>query len=300
MSGVRSFSLSRGEWIHLDYQNAEAQTWLSKTSGLDPIIIRALQLKEPRPRTHFIDGGILFSLRGVNSNPGAEPDDMVSVRIWIDKKRIITSNHRPVRSIADVERIISNGKIVQTPFDILILICQNIVSYIDDAIDDYEDTLLDLETNIIEKERIADRTELMGLRRELISVRRHLTPQREAFSKLILENLPWVESRKMVQLREVNDHLIRILENIDALRERSVITHEELISRVSDQLNNRIYRLSIISAIFLPLTFLTGLLGINVGGIPGAQNDSAFITFMAFLIGIVILQIVFFKFKKWL
>ncbi len=299
-NGVRRFLLKRGEWIHLDYRKAEAKRWLIEDSQLDPVVVRALQLKEPRPRTHYLNNGILLSLRGVNMNPGAEPDDMVSVRIWIDKQRIITSNHRALHSIKEVSTMAEENRAGTVPFDVFLFICQKIVSHIDDVIDDYEDSLLEIETNVIEKETVVDRNDLMALRRELITVRRHLTPQREAFSKLIVEPLAWIDQKQVVQLREVNDHLIRILENLDALRERAIITHEELVSRVSDQLNNRIYRLSIISAIFLPLSFLTGLLGINVGGIPGAQSNTAFFTFIGMLIGILTLQIMFFRWKKWL
>ena len=69
---------------------------------------------------------------------------------------------------------------------------------------------------------------------------------------------------------------------------------------LSDQMNKKMYVLSIISAIFLPLTFLTGLLGINIGGIPGAQSDNAFLIFSLMLVAIVSIQYIIFKKKNWL
>ena len=65
-------------------------------------------------------------------------------------------------------------------------------------------------------------------------------------------------------------------------------------------MNKKMYVLSIISAIFLPLTFLTGLLGINIGGIPGAQNDNAFYIFSIILVMVTSVQFYIFKKKKWL
>jgi zinc transporter len=59
------------------------------------------------------------------------------------------------------------------------------------------------------------------------------------------------------------------------------------------------YMLSVLAAIFLPLGFLTGLLGINVGGFPGAENPWAFLLFLLFLAGIVVVQMLWFKRKKW-
>jgi zinc transporter len=65
-------------------------------------------------------------------------------------------------------------------------------------------------------------------------------------------------------------------------------------------MNNKMYLLSVVAAIFLPLSFLTGLLGINVGGIPGAESKLGFIVFIILLVIIVAIQIWYFKKKKWL
>ena len=84
------------------------------------------------------------------------------------------------------------------------------------------------------------------------------------------------------------------------IRERGALIHEELTAKLSDHLNKRLYLLSIVAAIFLPLSFFTGLLGINVGGIPGTDYDWAFALFVGFLLVIVIAQFWFFKTRKWL
>jgi zinc transporter len=82
--------------------------------------------------------------------------------------------------------------------------------------------------------------------------------------------------------------------------DRASITQEELNNKLSEQMNRAIYTLSIVAAIFLPLGLLTGLLGINVGGIPGAENRWAFILVVLILIDIAIGLLVWFKKIKWL
>ena len=93
---------------------------------------------------------------------------------------------------------------------------------------------------------------------------------------------------------------MRHLEDLDAIRERAAVTQEELQSRLAEQQNIRMYVLSIVAAIFLPLGFLTGLLGINVGGIPGSDNPSAFVIFVLILASLLALQVLYFRKKKWL
>ena len=91
-----------------------------------------------------------------------------------------------------------------------------------------------------------------------------------------------------------------VAEDLEAVRERAAVSQEELLSRLSEQLNQRMYVLSIVAAVFLPLGFLTGLLGINVGGIPGADNAQAFWIFSGLLLIAVVIQLLVFRWKKWL
>jgi zinc transporter len=113
------------------------------------------------------------------------------------------------------------------------------------------------------------------------------------------EEVPWLGDNNRLRLKEATDRVVRCIEDLDSARDRAAITQEELVNRLSEQLNARIYVLSLVAAIFLPLGFLTGLLGINVGGIPGADNPSAFLVFLLFLTVIVVLQILIFKRKRW-
>jgi len=78
------------------------------------------------------------------------------------------------------------------------------------------------------------------------------------------------------------------------VRGRAQIVKDELVTGLSDRLNKNMYMLSVVAAIFLPLGFLTGLLGINVGGIPGADNEAAFWIFMGILALIILIQVWFF------
>jgi zinc transporter len=78
------------------------------------------------------------------------------------------------------------------------------------------------------------------------------------------------------------------------------VTQEELGNRLSEQLNSRMYVLSVVAAIFLPLGFLTGLFGINVGGIPMAENPQGFIDIVLMLLLITGLQVVLFRWRRWL
>jgi zinc transporter len=169
----------------------------------------------------------------------------------------------------------------------------------EDTIENIEDRVAQLEETMVEGGSHAIRRELSGIRRETIMLRRYLAPQREALQRLYSDKLSWISNEDHVHLREVNDQLIRYIEDLDSARDRASVTQEELASRLTEQMNARMYVLSVIAAIFLPLGFLTGLLGINVGGIPGTENEIAFLIFVVFLVVVAIVQFGIFKWKKW-
>ena len=126
-----------------------------------------------------------------------------------------------------------------------------------------------------------------------------MSPQREAMTQLTSDKISLFSAEEKIQLREANDHLIRYIEELDCIKDRALVCQEELTNTLTEQMNNRMFVLSVVAAIFLPLGFLTGLLGINVGGIPGAENPYAFGIFILILIVVVGFQIWLFKKKKW-
>jgi zinc transporter len=287
-------------WVHLDYSKADTVEWLSNRSGLDDVISAALTEEDSRPRCTPFHEGLLLGLRGVNLSPGANPEDMVGIRIWFEKDRIISSRKRRILSISDMQAAIEQGNGPKDMGDFLVQITGTIMGRMRHVIDDLEDGVAELEEQILTTESHQLRSQLAGLRRQAISFRRYLAPQRDALSRLLTEKIPWVDDGSRIRIREVSDQLARYLEDLDEARDRAAVTQEELVSRLSEQMNNKMYLLSIVAAIFLPLGFLTGLLGINVGGIPGADSKLGFAFFVVMLLIVVFFQIWFFKKKKWL
>ncbi|MFH1738479.1 MAG: CorA family divalent cation transporter, partial [bacterium] len=133
-----------------------------------------------------------------------------------------------------------------------------------------------LEEEILENQDHHLRVKLGDVRRQAIILRRYIAPQRDVLSHLQAERFSWLSDPHRAQLREITDRITRYVEDLDAARERAAVTQDELTNRLSEQMNKTMYVLSLVAAVFLPLGLLTGLLGINVGGIPGTENHWAF------------------------
>lgn len=287
-------------WVHLNYQNNDAKKWLKSASGLEPLIVAALVAEETRPRAVSIDDGLLIALRGVNHNPGANPEDMVSIRLWVECTRIVTTRKRDLLSITDLIEQFNHQRGPGCSAGFLVELVDRLVWRMSDTVEQFEDRVAGLEELVLAGESSTLRFKLATLRRQAITIRRYLAPEREALTRLIGEKVSWLDDDSRLRFREINDRLVRHIEDIDAVRERAAVTQEELQSRLSEQLNKRMYVLSVVAAIFLPLGFLTGLLGINIGGIPGTDYPHAFLVFVGMLVAVVVIQVLLFRWKKWM
>jgi len=285
-------------WVHMDANATETQVWLKQSAALPRLVPEALVAEETRPRSTIVGDGLLLVLRGINLNPGADTEDMVSVRMWIEGTRVISTRRRRLQSVQDAVDSLSERPPSGTA-DLVLRIVDGLVGRINNAINDLEDRVADLEEGMLTNPVQAMRAQLAELRREGIALRRYLAPQREALGRLYSESPAWFHDLDRMRLREMYDRMVRLVEDLDAVRERATVIQEELVGRLSDQLNQRMYLLSITAALFLPLGFLTGLLGINVGGIPGADNPAAFWIFCGLLAVLLTSQILFFVRSRW-
>ncbi|XQW86205.1 zinc transporter ZntB [Thalassotalea piscium] len=290
---------SRAFWLHFDYTEESTKSWFEQSSELNTSVIGALLNEETRPRATPLHQGVLLSLRGVNLAPDSNPEDMVSIRIWLTEKHIISTRRRTLLSTKDMADDLEDGCGARTPAEFTVLLTGRLMERMTDTINEIEDKVSEIEESILTSSNYALRNDIADLRRQIISLRRYISPQREAMLQLLSEKIALFSIEEKIQLRETTDHLTRFLEDLDSIKDRAAVTQEEINNRLAEQLNNRMYVLSIVAAIFLPLGFLTGLLGINVGGIPGAENTNAFMIFIAILIVVVIFQVIIFKKKKW-
>lgn len=263
-------------WLHGDYQNKKIQEWIAEKLQLPALVSEALMDENPKPRCLATDQGILIVLRGVNLNPQSNPEDMVALRIWIQEGLIITLRHRRVMAAQELYRKLDTG---EGPKDIphwliqciqrMLELAHEVVETIDDKVDEMEEAMLAPQDHH-SKEDFAD------LRRSIVRLRRHLAPQRELFSNLESELPAWLKSKLRIPLKEFSHKTSRLIEDLESARDRAAITQEAWSHQSTERMNRTMYLLSIITAIFLPLGLVTGLLGVNVGGIPGSENQHAF------------------------
>ena len=271
-------------WIHLDYTSPGGQRWLRDEAALDPVLVESLCAEVTRPRSLAVAGGLLVILRGLNPADDSEPEDLVSLRVWLEEHRAVTLRHRRLNVPRNVRDRVLEGKGPKNAGELLVELCDRTLAPVGDILTELDDEVDDVEERLLTAESYELRSQVGVLRRRAISLRRYLAPQREAMARLFSERATWIDDLQRQRLRELADRVTRFVEDLDSARDRAAVTQEELNTRLSEAMNRTMYVLSVVAAIFLPLGLLTGLLGINVGGIPGTESPWAFAIVCLFLV----------------
>jgi zinc transporter len=287
-------------WVHLDTLHPECERWLEKeVRDIDDLIINALLAEETSPRLVEFDSGVLLILRGVNLSENAEPEDMISVRLWVDSYRIISLQRRDLKATKDICQRLEAGRGPNSSGDFVAQLAECLLQNMEPFFVELDVRLDDIEEKILDKPEVTERQRIIAIRKQAIIIRRYIAPQREAVARLVNLERPWLTMKNKRRLQESTDHIVRYIEDLDEIRDRAQVVKDELVNALSDRMNRNLYMLSIISAIFLPLGFLTGLLGINVGGIPGSEDGSAFYLFCGMLAVLIFIQVLILKKFKW-
>ena len=141
---------------------------------------------------------------------------------------------------------------------------------------------------------------IQKLKREIITIRKNISPTRELMSGLLRSESALIEEKTHVYLRDVSDHAIRVMESIESYRDLLSGLLDIYISSVSNKMNEVMKVLTVFASIFIPLTFLAGIYGMNFEYMPELKWKWAYPTLWIVFITIPVVLVVYFKKKKWL
>lgn len=289
-------------WLHLERSHQQAEQWLRTRSGLDEFACDLLLEENTRPRLlRLANQELLLFLRAINFNHQAEPEDMISLRIFANQQHIYTLRQRPVQVTEELIKAFEKGFGPKNISEMLLFFAQSLTDRIEDTVSELADTVDKEEERTDNDERYTPAVlPLLQTRRSAANLRRFLAPQRDVFAALTLSQESWFMPDDSMYWNELNNRLMLHLEELELTRERIGLVLETEQRRRNESISHTMYMLTIIAGFFLPMTFFTGLLGINVGGIPGAEHSYGFLIACLLLIALALGQWLFFRWLRWL
>ena len=287
-------------WIHICRTRDGVKHWLEDHLRIPEPTAELLTSDQTRPRAFREGSNLVGTLRGINFNPGAEPEDMISMQFWCDGRRLVTLRRHPLQTPREIVSLLDRGEGPPDAGATITLLAELLITRMSQSIVDMNEVLDLLEDDDPDEHADQMLTKISSIRRNSLALKRHMAPQHEALEQISRDAPAWFEDHDRREIAESIARLRRYLDDIDISKESAVVLQDELRARSLASSEHATYMLTIVAGIFLPLSFLTGLLGINVGGMPGMNNPEAFWAVVALCALLFVGLLVVFRRLRWL
>lgn len=269
-------------WFHLNATNKGIDDWFDNHLSIPAVARDMMVSNNTRPNIVKFDQGTLVTLRAVNFEENEEKEKFNAINIWISDKSIITVRHFKIMAIEDLVESFNEEEPFLNIGEFIVELIHHLQKRVTLVIRALEEQAEAIEEGILSKSIKDVRSDLILMRKKIVQVRRYIIPQRELLQQLAYDKFDFLQEESRLQMLYYYDKMVRLVEEIDIVRDHLMLSQEEVVNTQNDLMNKSMYRISIVSALFLPLGFITGLLGVNIAGMPGTDDPSAF-TYLVYI-----------------
>lgn len=279
-------------------RSPDFKVWLKREVG--DFTADLLVLPSIRSRCTVLDDTAVVVIRV--ARPGADPEDLGRqlLTIFIQKGRVIIASELNIPEVLGIMQWQQTHHAPLTPADLVARLGLRAADRLEPLVEKLGDRLDSVEENLLRENPTDARMRLSELRRTLINFRRLVWPLRDVLNTLEIEDLSFFSDRDRVRLREAAARCARLGDELQSLSERAVLVHEQILDTRAEQMNRTMLVLAAVTVVFMPLTVITGVLGMNVAGIPWASEPWAFWGVCGGLAVIAAVLVAWMKSKKWM
>jgi len=279
-------------------KSPEFKLWLKKEIG--DFTADLLTVPNTRSRCTVLDDTAVVIIRV--ARPGADPDDIGRqlLTLFIQKGRVIIASELNIPEFLGIAQWQQTHHAPVSSADLVARLGLRAADRLEPLVEKLGDRLDSVEESLMRETRKDVRSRLAELRRTLINFRRLVWPLRDVLNTLEIEDLSFFTTRDRVRLREAAARCARLGDELQSLSERAVLVHEQILDTRAEQMNKTILVLTAVTVIFMPLTVISGVLGMNVAGIPYADQPWAFWGVLGALAVLATGLVAFMRMHKWL
>lgn len=288
-------------WVDILTPSKDDVTWLSNTFSFHDLALSDILNDDVRPKQELYDEVLFTVFKAVNLNPGQEALDTINLNIFLSKKFIVTTHNMPLKTIDKIlKRISTNKSILEKQTDnFYYALLDGVVDRYFDILDELEEELLFVEDKVFSNSLSDVQEDIFKIKKKIAYSKRSINPKRDALRSLVYEDFPQLSKEVQLHLRDVLDHVLRISESLDSQKELISGLMDSYMTQISNKMNEVMKLMSIIATIMLPLSFLTGLFGMNFENMPGlSYGVHGFWVLVVFMILLSALIILAFKRSK--
>ena len=263
-------------WLHFNLSQASTEKWLHAHTTLPPEFYEALHQGSRSTRIELADDALIAVVNDVLHGFAFDPSDISTLWLHVSPHLIISARKKPLKSVDRLRQSVQHGALIQTPVELLTHLLRDqadvLIGIVRDAVskvDVIEDDLLAGRLNY-------KRENLGNLRRVLVRLQRLMAPEPAALFRLLQRPTSWMKEADIQDLRQSSEEFSAVLVDMASLQERIKLLQEEIAAMINEKNSRSLYILTIVTVLALPINIIAGLFGMNVGGIPFAENAEGF------------------------
>ena len=291
-------------WINIDgLHQVDIIEKLGKHFSLHPLILEDIVSTEQRPKMEDFEHYIFVITKMLFYDEKEGETKIEQVSLVLGENFVISFQEREGDIFEPIRERIRKGKgrIRKMGADYLAY------ALLDAVVDNYflileklGERLEDLEDRVVSNPQPETSQEIHKLKREMIFLRKSVWPLREVINSLERGESPLIKKSCRIFLRDVYDHTIQVIDTVETFRDMVSGMHDTYLSSISNRMNEVMKVLTIIATIFIPLTFIAGIYGMNFEFMPELKWHGAYFVVWGIILFIAVLMVIFFKRKKWL
>lgn len=291
-------------WVNVDgVHEAGLVENVCKIFDVHPLIAEDIVNTSQRPKMEEYDNHVFFVLNMLTYNDEKKDVDSEQISILLDRNYVLSFQEEKQGDVFDIirDRIRQDkGKLRKKgPTFLVYALIDAIVDHYFIIMEKIGDDIEDLEESLVNEASPAQLHKLHELKKSLLFLRRSIWPLRELVSKLQRSESEFVDQSVGIYLRDVYDHAVQIIDTLEIYREMLAVMLDTYLSSLSNKMNNVMKVLTMIATIFIPLTFVVGVYGMNFKYMPELDWPYSYPVIWAVMIGVSLVMIYYFKRKKW-
>lgn len=263
-------------WLHFNLSDARARRWLLEATFLPESLRELWREHDGNRRVEMVDDGLLLVVADFTYDDASDPSEVAPLWCFASSHLLITARLHPLKSADELRLQMRSYTTASSGIDLAAQLLDIRTNRVKRLANEMTDQLDNIEDRILAG-KIEQQRELLGRNRRLCArLRREFAPERSDLNRFLHRPSGPLAEADRETLQSSTETLAFALEEIAEIYERSKLLQEELASRLAESTGRNLYVLSIVTAVMLPMTLVTGIFGMNVGGLPGLHGDHAF------------------------
>lgn len=269
----------RGEgflWLHVNLSHSACEKWLRRHAGLSDLFHEALHEGTRSTRIEYADDCLIAVINDVLFDFAFDASDIATLYLHVGQRLVVSARSKPLRSVDHLRAAVKRGLWLESPVDLLVNLLRDQADVLTQIVRDIADRTDGVEDRLLANRLERNRSSLGSWRRLLVRLQRLMAPEPAALFRLLNRPPGWIRERDLLDLRQSTEEFSTVLQETASLQERIKLLQEEIAGQINEQNNRSLFVLTVVSVLVLPINIISGLFGMNVGGIPLAEAHDGF------------------------